>query len=150
MDHGDDPFSHYWCTSRAHAPRREETLSSTQPELLPRVGHSLPQSLGRYMASSDSAFREERRSSGGPPGSSRGALRRGFHDKKGLAKRIVVADNKEKRSRVLPTVQFVPTIGATDGAITDATSADSSVGPISKMGFGFCGPFQTTRDPYWK
>ena len=46
------------------------------------------------------------------------------------------------------TMRLVPTIGTTDGTSSDATSTHSSAGPISKMGFGFCRPFQATRGPY--
>ena len=39
-------------------------------------------------------------------------------------------------------MRFVPMVGTTNGTSTDATPAYSSVGPISKMGLDFVGPFK--------
>ena len=148
MDHGDDPFSQHRSTSRPHAPGCKETPCSTQPEFLPRLRHSLPQRLGRNMTPSNSAFQEERRSPGVLPGNNRWSLRRGVHGKEGLAKWTVVADNENRCLRVWSAMRLVPMVGTTNGTSSDATSAYSSVGPISKMGIRLCRPFQAHSLPH--
>ena len=150
MDHGDDPLPQYRSTPRPHATRCEEMPGSTKPQFLSCLRHLLRQRLGRNMAPSNSICRENNHSPRGPPRNSRRSLRRGVHGKESMAKWVMVAINEKRCQRVLLAMRFVPMVGTTDGTSSDATSAHSSIGPISKMGVQFGRPFQATRGPYWE